>query len=89
MVRCSELLEDDAMCPHLNSVLSIPVKAPSNAKFKNMPVLDFLESIKKFYVEWVLIGHVSGINTHNISATVNVRQIEFDDVCKWLWENRN
>jgi ribonucleoside-diphosphate reductase alpha chain len=28
------------------------------------------------------------MNTHNISATVSIREHEWDAVGKWMWENR-
>ena len=34
---------------------------------------------------WVKPGHIDGMNTHNVSATVNVRDTEWDLVREWMW----
>ena len=34
-------------------------------------------------------GHNRGVNTHNVSATVNIREDEWDDVKNWMWKNRD
>ena len=33
-------------------------------------------------------GHRSGNNTHNVSATVSLRDDEWDLAGEWMWENR-
>ena len=33
-------------------------------------------------------GHITGNNTHNISATVSVKEEEWDEVGEWMWDNR-
>ena len=84
-----ELLEDDVMYPQMNGVLSIPIKAPDNAiTKKDENVINFLEKIKRFYKDWVLNGHISGLNTHNISATVSIYEKDFEATCIWMWLNR-
>ena len=80
-----ELVEDDVMYPQMNGVLSIPIKAPDNAiTRKDENVINFLEKIKMFYKDWILNGHISGLNTHNISATVTLYEKEFDVVKTWM-----
>ena len=39
-------------------------------------------------MEWVKSGHRKGSNSHNVSATVNIREHEWDVVKEWMWENR-
>ena len=39
--------------------------------------------------EWVKGGHVRGQNTHNVSATISIKDSEWIDVGEWMWENRN
>ena len=34
-------------------------------------------------------GHRSGKNTHNVSATVSIRDSEWTDVGEWMWDNRS
>jgi len=48
-----------------------------------------LERIKRVHLEWVKIGHRTGSNTHNVSATVSLRAHEWDAVGQWMWENRD
>jgi ribonucleoside-diphosphate reductase alpha chain len=50
--------------------------------------LDLLERVKWFYTNWVKPGHRNGQNTHNISATVSIKEGEWEEVGEWMWENR-
>jgi ribonucleoside-diphosphate reductase alpha chain len=47
-----------------------------------------LERVKKVATEWVSPGHRNGSNTHNVSATVSLRDNEWDYAGEWMWENR-
>lgn len=67
-----ELLEDCNEKPHIQSVLSIPQKAPEGAVTRTENVLSLLERIKTITSQWVKPGHENGKNTHNVSATVNI-----------------
>ena len=82
-----ELVEDDFFSPHDTAVATIPIKAPKGAVVRGES-LDLLERIKKYYDEWVLAGHRSGANTHNISATVSVKDDDWATVKEWMWKNR-
>ena len=83
-----DLLEDDVYSDN-TAVLSLPVKSPDGALFRDEGALSMLERIKEYYVDWVLPGHRSGENTHNISCTVSVKDDEWDVVADWMWENRD
>lgn len=83
-----EVLEDDFYNPTNGAVISIPVKAPEKAIFRNESPIQLLERIKKFSKEWVKTGHTKGDNTHNVSATVSVKEDEWDIVGSWMWENK-
>ena len=48
-----------------------------------------LDRIKKVHLEWVKPGHRTGNNTHNVSATVSLRDEEWDLAGEWMWENRD
>ena len=48
-----------------------------------------LERVKKVAKEWIKPGHRSGNNTHNISATISLRNHEWDAAGEWMWENKN
>lgn len=83
-----ELVEDDIFKPHIQSVVSIPQKAPENAILRTESALDLLQRIKKFNLEWVKAGHRKGENTNNVSATVSIKPDEWEEVGEWMWENK-
>ena len=56
--------------------------------FRNESPIDLLERVKKFSTEWVATGHDNGANTHNVSATISIKDDEWDEVGEWMWENR-
>jgi ribonucleoside-diphosphate reductase alpha chain len=82
------LVEDEYFRPHDTAVIGVPQKAPSNAIMRTESPLQLLERVKWFNQNWIKPGHKNGMNTHNISATVSIREHEWDAVGKWLWENR-
>lgn len=84
-----ELLEDEAFKPELEAVLSVPMKAPEGAVLRSESAIDFLERVKKVSKEWIVPGHRDGANTHNVSATVNIREEEWSNVGTWMWKNRD
>lgn len=86
-----DLLEDDFFNP-ADGVLTIPIEAPKDGIFRTETALDTLNRIKHYAIDWIIPGHVYGIDKHNVSCTVNVRKDEnineWDDVIEWMWENR-
>jgi ribonucleoside-diphosphate reductase alpha chain len=72
MVNHPELVEDDVLRPHDTICVRIPVKAPEGSIFRTETAIDTLERVKKFSIEWVRAGHVTGNNTHNVSATISI-----------------
>lgn len=82
-----ELLEDDLFSDNI-SIIKFPIEAPDRSIFRNESVINFLERIKYFYENWIKPGHNTGMNTHNISATVFVKDDEWDIVGEWMWNNR-
>ena len=83
-----ELIEDDKFRPHDTAIISIPQKAPEGAITRHESAHDLLERIKKVSHEWVKGGHQKGSNGHNVSATVSIKDDEWDSVGEWMWENR-
>lgn len=83
-----ELIEDDYFRPHDTAIISVPQKAPEGAILRHESAMDLLERVKFFYQHWIKPGHRTGQNTHNISATVSIKEDEWDKVGKWMWENR-
>ena len=84
-----ELVEDDFFKPDLQAVVSVPQKAPDGAIYRTESAMDLLERTKKFNMEWVKQGHRKGANTNNVSATISVKQDEWDQVGEWMWKNKN
>ena len=84
-----ELIEDEYFRPHDTAVISVPQKSPEGAITRQESALQLLRRINKVTDEWVRNGHRSGQNTHNVSATVSIRDSEWTDVGEWMWENRS
>jgi ribonucleoside-triphosphate reductase len=84
-----ELLEDEYFNPDTQSVVSIPQKAPSNSIIRNESVFDLLERVKRYSIRWVTRGHNTGMNSHNVSATISIKPDEWDAVGEWMWMNRH
>ena len=83
-----ELVEDEYFRPHDTAVIGVPQKAPDGSIFRTESAIDLLERVKFFYQNWIKPGHRNGQNTHNISATVSIKEDEWEAVGKWMWENR-
>jgi len=83
-----ELLENDLFRPLDTAIIKVPQRAPEGSMFRYETAIELLERVKQFYVSWIKPGHRTGQNTHNISATVSVRDGEWDEVGEWMWENR-
>lgn len=83
-----ELIEDEVFDPKKMAVIQVPQKAPDGAITRDESAIDLLERVKKFSLEWIRNGHVEGVNSHNVSATISVRNDEWDDVLNWMWSNR-
>tara|TARA_R110000744_G_scaffold79563_6_gene156144 strand:- start:373 stop:2241 length:1869 start_codon:yes stop_codon:yes gene_type:complete len=84
-----ELVEDEYFRPHDTAVISIPQKAPDGAIMRTESPFQLLERVKKVATEWVNSGHRKGSNSHNVSATISLREHEWDPAGEWMWENRN
>ena len=83
-----ELIEDDFFKPTIQAVISVPQKAPEGSILRTEDVMDMLERVKKFNVQWVKKGHRKGANTNNVSATVSIKEGEWEKVGQWMWENK-
>ena len=83
-----ELVEDEYFRPHDTAVITIPQKAPEGSILRYESVFQMLDRVKKVSQEWVRSGHRSGQNSHNVSATVSIKEDEWDLVGEWMWNNR-
>jgi len=88
MVNHPELCEDDVLRPTDTVCVRIPVKAPEGSILRTETAIDTLERVKKFSIEWIKPGHISGDNTHNVSATISILEDGWKEVGDWMWENR-
>lgn len=84
-----ELLEDELFRPHDTAIISIPQKAPENAHLRSEDAITLLNRVKEYNLDWVRTGHRKGVNYHNVSATVSVKDEEWEKVGDWMWENKN
>jgi ribonucleoside-diphosphate reductase alpha chain len=88
MANHPELVEDDVLRPTDTVCVRIPVKAPEDSILRTETAIDTLERVKHFSTDWINAGHVHGDNTHNVSATVSIKEGEWETVGDWMWENR-
>ena len=83
-----ELVEDEYFRPHDTAVIGVPQKAPVGSILRTESPIQLLDRVKWFTQNWIKPGHRSGMNSHNISATVSIREHEWDAVGTWLWDNK-
>lgn len=83
-----ELVEDDYFRPGDTAIISIPQRAPKGSIIRTESAFDLLERVKKVATEWVLPGHRKGSNTHNVSATISLKENEWERAGEWMWDNR-
>ena len=83
-----ELVEDEYFRPHDTAVISVPQKAPENAIMRTESAFQLLDRVKFISENYVKKGHRSGMNTHNVSATISVKDGEWDDIGQWMWKNQ-
>jgi len=84
-----DLVEDEYFRPHDTAVISVPQKAPENSITRHESALQLLKRVKAVSQEWIKAGHRRGQNTHNVSATISIKESEWIDVGEWMWENRD
>ena len=82
-----ELLEDDLLNSK-QAIVCIPQKAPEGSILRTENVMDMLERVKTFNTEWVHNGYRLGYNANNVSATVSIKDEEWDKVGDWMWANK-
>jgi ribonucleoside-diphosphate reductase alpha chain len=90
------LVEDDFFTPKDQAVISVPQRAPDGARTRHETATELLDRVKRVSTEWVRNGHRHGNNTHNVSATISIRDdrvvasgvCEWDAVAEWMWTNK-
>ena len=88
MEHHQELIEDEYFRPHDTAVISIPQKAPEGAIMRTESPFQLLERVKRVTQEWICPGHRTGANTHNVSATISLREHEWEAAGEWMWDNK-
>jgi ribonucleoside-diphosphate reductase alpha chain len=88
MANHPEMCEDDVLRSHDTLCARIPIKAPEGSIMRSETPIDLLERVKHFSVNWIKSGHRNGYNTHNVSATVSLKEDEWLPVGEWMWKNR-
>lgn len=78
-----------------DDVVSFCIEVPDGSKLKNqLNALEMLENVKSTYQNWVLPGRnlekcVQPWLTHNVSNTITVMPNEWDDVAKYIYDNKD
>lgn len=89
MEAAPEMVEDCKFKPHLEAVITIPQKAPEGSILRTESFMDLLERVKRFNQEWIAPGHNRGVQKHNVSCTISLKDEEWDACGQWMWDNRN
>lgn len=84
-----EFVTSELANPNKKGVVSIPMCAGDDIITRDETAIEFLSRIKLFSDNWIMSGHISGNNTHNVSATVSIRDSEWDEVAEWMWTNKS
>jgi hypothetical protein len=77
-----------------DEVIKFPIEVPDGAKLKNqLPAVEMLSIVKETQKNWVYSGKNKKLCTqdylsHNVSNTVTVKPDEWDDVTKYIYNNR-
>jgi ribonucleoside-triphosphate reductase (thioredoxin) len=87
-INAPELLEEDESNSSL-AIVKVSVNSPEHSIYREENVISFLERIKAVHQNWIKPGHRKGANFNNVSATVSIKDSEWDSVGNWLWTNRD
>lgn len=84
-----ELVEDDKFSG-TGVVVSIPQESPTGAITRHQETAKTLFDRTLFYRKnWVEPGHRSGVNQHNVSVTISVKDEDWADLKKLMWKHRD
>lgn len=71
-------------------IVQIPIKLYDTTLLRSQETaIQCLDRVKKLYTNWILPGHVEGVNTHNISLTINYHEHEKEAIKKWMIDNKD
>lgn len=84
----SDYIETDKFNPQ-NVVVSVPMKMTGAITREDETATTFLQNVLALRQQWILPGHNTGWNTHNISCTVSYKPDETDGLKDMMWANRD
>jgi len=84
-----ELVKDEYFRPHDTAVIEIPQAAPKGSIIRTESAFDLLSRVKQVATTWVKTGHKKGSNTHNVSATISLKEKDWEPAGEWMWKNRD
>jgi ribonucleoside-diphosphate reductase alpha chain len=83
-----ELVEQDIFSES-GVVVSIPQESPKGSITREQSsALDMLERANVYNLNWIKEGHRNGMNRHNCSVTISVRDDEWNDLRNAMWTTR-
>lgn len=88
------MAEPSVYHPETDDVITFPVQAPEQAVLRNeIGAVRFLECVKFVQQHWVRAGRAHdsyspGLD-HNVSNTCTVKPEEWEEVSRFIWENRH
>jgi ribonucleoside-diphosphate reductase alpha chain len=84
-----DLVEDD-VTSSTGIVVSIPQESPQGAIIRaDESAMDLLDRALFYNRNWVNPGHRDGVNKHNVSVTISVKDNEWDDLREAMWKHRS
>jgi ribonucleoside-triphosphate reductase len=83
------LVEDCKFKPHLEAVMSFPQRAPEGSILRTESFIDLLERVRRFNQEWIAPGHNRGVQKHNVSCTISLKDDEWEACGDWMWKYRD
>ena len=71
-------------------VVSIPQESPKGSVTRDMTsALDMLKRANMYNTDWIKEGHRSGLNRHNCSLTISVRDDEWISLREEMWNTKD
>jgi ribonucleoside-diphosphate reductase alpha chain len=84
-----ELVEQDTFSAS-GVVVTIPQESPKGSITRPQETAETLFKRALYYRKnWIEPGHREGINKHNVSVTISVKDNEWDSLKLLMWKNRN
>lgn len=83
-----ELVEGDKFSS-TGLVLSVPQESPTGAITRHQETaVSLFDRALDYRRDWIEPGHRTGVNKHNVSVTISVKDHEWDDLKERMWKQR-